>query len=271
MTLLGNKEHVTILCVGDVVGGPGRSALKALLPALQQEHKPDVTIVNIENVANGFGINLKTYSDLSGLDIDAFTSGNHAFDKKESLKEWHHFDKLIRPYNFPKKAIGEGYIILDKGDVKVAVINAMGRVFMPLCDCPFQAMASLVQRIKDITPIIVVDFHAEATSEKQAMGWFLDGKVSCVYGTHTHVATADEQVLHHGTSFISDIGMTGAKYGILGMDRDPIISKFLTQMPVKFEPSDSTVKMLNGIKVVVHAHTGRTVSIHRIKKEWEAT
>ncbi len=265
---MSTPDSIRVLCIGDIVGSPGRQALQGLLSDIQKEHAIDCTIANIENVAGGFGVTAKTYAELEWLDIQVYTSGNHIFNKKEIFKEFPHMVKLIRPYNLPPESPGVGIKVIDVLGIKIAVLNLMGRVFMPLSDCPFRAVKTAVPELRKITPIIVVDFHAEATSEKQAMGWALDGLVSCMFGTHTHVMTADEQVLERGTAYISDIGMTGAKIGILGMEKDPIVGRFLTQLPIKFEPSSSQIRMINAIKVEIDTQTGKARSIQRIQKEW---
>jgi metallophosphoesterase (TIGR00282 family) len=263
------SDTIKILCIGDIVGKPGRRILKQALPMLQREHKINVTIANIENAAGGFGVTIKAYDELKDLDIQVFTSGNHIYDKRDIMTQFAQIPKVIRPLNFTEKSPGDGFKIITFNTFKIAVVNIIGRVFMNPTDCPFRAIQKHLEALRAITPIIIVDFHAETTSEKQAMGWFLDGKVSTVFGTHTHVATADERLLDQGTAYITDIGMTGAKDGILGMERGAIIEKFLTQLPAKFQASSSKKKMINGIIVTVD-RSGKAVAIERLYYESES-
>jgi len=258
---------LSVLCLGDVVGNPGREALKRGLKPLQEQFQPDFTVVNVENSAGGFGITLKIYDELCSLPIDLFTSGNHIFDKKEAVAQFDKFELLVRPYNWPSNPLGKGWLSLEKKGKKLAVLQLIGRAFMPAYDCPFKAADSVLETIKAQTPCIVVDFHAEATSEKQALGWYLDGRVSCVYGTHTHVMTADDRLLEKGTAYISDIGMTGATNGILGMEKDPIIGKFLNQMPTHFEPVKHAKSALSGIFLTLDQESGKALSIERIQRD----
>ncbi len=262
------SKILNILCLGDVVGKLGRHILLRELRSLQQENHAHFTVLNVENASGGFGITLKSYKELDSLDVQVFTSGNHVYDKKEIMDQFSQMPKLIRPLNFPKGSPGLGVKICQFNDIKIAVVNIIGRVFMHPSDCPFQKMQSQMETLAKEVQIILVDFHAEATSEKQAMGWFLDGKVACVFGTHTHVQTADERILEKGTAYITDIGMTGASGGILGMERGVIIQKFLTQLPVRFNAMDSGSRVISGIKVSVDAISGRAVSIERIQREY---
>ncbi len=263
------SDTIKVLCIGDLVGKPGRLMLKSWLPRIQKEHGINITIANIENISGGFGVTVKSYEELKELDIQVFTSGNHIYDKREIMSEFHRMPKLIRPLNFIEGAPGNGIRIFKYNTLKIAVVNLIGRVFMNTVDCPFRVMEKALAEIQKETPIIIVDFHAETTSEKQAMGWFLDGKVSAVYGTHTHVQTADERLLDNGTAFISDIGMTGAKDGILGMEREPVISRFLSQLPAKFQVSASSKRMINGIILTLN-HNGKATHIERVAIESES-
>ncbi len=262
-------ETINILCVGDVVGKPGRDVLVNHLTQIQKEHDIQFTVVNAENAAGGFGVSYKVYQELGSLPINVLTSGNHIYDKKEIMNQFHTMPKLIRPANFHEDAPGTGVFVTQWNDLKIAVINIIGRVFMHQSECPFRIVKGIVDSLSKDTSIIIVDFHAETTSEKQAMGWYLDGLVSVVFGTHTHVMTADNQILECGTAYITDIGMTGAKDGILGMAKESIIQKFLTQLPAKFEPHNkSDCLMINAIKVTIATRTGKAVSIERLQKEY---
>ncbi|MGE4170415.1 MAG: TIGR00282 family metallophosphoesterase [Candidatus Margulisiibacteriota bacterium] len=256
-----------LLCVGDIVGSLGRYALSEHLRDIQREYKVQFTVVNLENAASGFGVTPKVYAELEALPVQAFTSGNHIFDKKESIGVIDSFSKLVRPVNFPPGNPGVGYRLFTFNTIKIAVVNAIGRVFMHPYDCPFQAMDRIWP---DLAPasVVVVDFHAEATSEKMAMGWYLDGRASVVFGTHTHTMTADERILEKGTAFISDIGMTGSSEGVLGMERGPILHRFLTQMPAKFSPPKTGYCQLNAIVVDVDSDTGKALHIERVQKHF---
>ncbi|WP_416150878.1 TIGR00282 family metallophosphoesterase [Salipaludibacillus sp. HK11] len=252
-----------ILFIGDIVGSPGRNALKEYLPKLKSKYRPDVTIVNSENAAGGKGLTKKIYQEIHEIGADIMTMGNHTWDKKDIFEFIDDVPNLIRPANFPEGNPGKGYVIKKVGNKKIAVINAQGRVFMPPSDCPFKKLDEIVKIVKEETPFIFVDFHAEATSEKQAVGWFLDGEVSAVVGTHTHTQTADERILPNGTAYISDVGMTGPYDGILGMDRDVIIQRFLTNLPARFEVTAGR-EQCNGVVIQLDNHTGKATKIERI-------
>lgn len=252
-----------ILFIGDVVGSPGRNALKEYLPKLKSKYRPDVTIVNSENAAAGKGLTKKIYQEIHETGADIMTMGNHTWDKKDIFDFIDDVPNLIRPANFPDSNPGKGYVIKKVGNKKIAVINAQGRVFMPPSDCPFKKLDEIVKIVKEETPFIFVDFHAEATSEKQAIGWYLDGEVSAVVGTHTHTQTADERILPNGTAYISDVGMTGPYDGILGMDRDVIIQRFLTNLPARFEVTTGR-EQCNGVVIQLDNQTGKATKIERI-------
>ncbi|MCR6111042.1 TIGR00282 family metallophosphoesterase [Bacillus sp. A301a_S52] len=252
-----------ILFIGDVVGSLGRDALKVYLPKLKAKFMPDITIVNGENAAGGKGLTSKVYHEISETGADVITMGNHTWDKKEIFEFIENAPNLIRPVNFPQGNPGKGYVIYKVGKRKIAVINAQGRTFLPPIDCPFKTLDELIIAIKKETPFIFVDFHAEATSEKLAMGWYLDGRVSAVVGTHTHVQTADERILPQGTAYITDVGMTGPYDGILGMDKDIIIQRFLTNLPARFEVANGR-EQCNGVFINVDDHSGKAIAIKRI-------
>ncbi|WP_029519863.1 TIGR00282 family metallophosphoesterase [Persephonella sp. IF05-L8] len=224
------------LCIGDVIGRTGRNALKRFLPEVREKYQPDFIVLNGENAAGGFGLTKKVYDELLSMGIDVITSGNHIFDKKEITQFIDQEEKLLRPANYPPQALGRGYGIYEKNGKKIAVINLMGRVFMGISlDCPFRKFDEIYEKIKEEVDYIIVDFHAEATSEKTAFGYYVDGRADIVFGTHSHVATADEMILPKGTAYITDVGLTGPKYSVIGMKIEEPIQKFITGMPVKYD------------------------------------
>ena len=252
-----------ILMIGDVIGKPGREAIKTLVLGLRREFEIDLVIANGENTAGGFGITPETAQELMEGDVDVITCGNHVWKQKEIIPyindEW----PLIRPANYPPGTPGRGHIRL--GDT--LVVNLMGRVFMNTLDCPFRAADQILEEVNGINPpkVILVDFHAEATSEKQAMGWYLDGRVSAVVGTHTHVATADARVLPKGTAYVTDVGMTGPYNSVIGSDVRGVLEGFMTQMPKRLTVADGPV-LLNSVMVDVDEGAGRATSIQRIDR-----
>lgn len=229
---------MNILCIGDIVGKPGRSYINNMLPKLIKEHNIDFVIANGENCAHGVGLTRNTYEELVYAGVDVITMGNHTWAKKEVIDFIQEKTNLIRPANFPTNNPGRGYTIVEKAGMRIAVINLIGRVYLESYDCPFRKVDEILEKIKNEADIIIVDFHAEATSEKLALGWYLDGKVTAVFGTHTHVQTSDERLLPQGTGYITDVGMTGPYNSILGVDKDIIIKKFITLMPGKFEVAE---------------------------------
>jgi 2',3'-cyclic-nucleotide 2'-phosphodiesterase len=261
-------EPLRVLCIGDIVGRYGRKMLVKHLPLLQKELSIDATVVNIENSASGFGITDKIYQQFAPLNIQVMTSGNHIFDKKDTLKEIDTFKRVIRPLNFHRDTPGVGFKIVDVKGVKVAVINAIGRLFMPhLVDSPFDIIDAALEKIHHITPIVIVDFHAETTAEKYVLGHHLSGRASVVFGTHTHVQTADERILNDHTAYITDLGMTGAHDSILGMQTDLSMAKMITQLPVSLEPPQKSVEqILCGIVVTLDPESGQALSIERIQR-----
>lgn len=227
------------LFIGDTVGKTGRRAVSALLPKLKNELNIDFVILNGENLAHGNGINQKVFEEMIQAGVDVITAGNHTFDKKEVIPLLEKQSNLLRPANLPPMATGKGYVVYQKSDKKILVINLMGRVFMGgALDCPFRTFDDIYQKHKDNVDYIIVDFHGEATSEKQAFGYYVDGRATAVFGTHTHVQTADERFLPQGTAFITDIGMTGAYESVIGVRKEEIIQKFITGMPKKYEPAE---------------------------------
>jgi 2',3'-cyclic-nucleotide 2'-phosphodiesterase len=252
-----------ILFIGDVVGSAGRDMLATYLPKLKQKYKPTVTIVNGENSASGKGITEKIYKQILDLGAQAVTLGNHTWDQRELIEVIDYCPNLVRPANFPEGVPGQGYTIVKINQLEVGVINIQGRTFLPPLDCPFKKVDELIAIVKKRTPIIFVDFHAEATSEKQAMGWYLDGRVTAVIGTHTHVQTADHRILPNKTAYMTDVGMTGPYDGILGMDRSAVLNKFLTSLPVRFEVAKGR-EQLNGVIITADPNTGAAQSISPI-------
>ncbi len=254
-----------ILCVGDVFGSPGRRAVRELLPGLMQEHQADFVIVNGENAAGGSGLTKDTAQDLLDLPIDVITGGNHTWRFREVGKLLDAEPRLLRPLNYPNKAPGRGFTRVESRDgVPVGVINLQGRVFMDPLPCPFAAADKAVEELKaQGCQVIVVDFHAEATSEKRALGWYLDGRISALFGTHTHVPTADEQVLPGGTAYITDVGMTGPYDSVIGVQKEKILQRFLTMRPTSFSVAKGDVRLC-GIVVEVDVETGRAGSIKRL-------
>ena len=255
---------VNILFIGDIVGKPGRQAVERELHKLVDRYRVDLVIANGENAAGGFGLTVETAKELFEQGVQFFTSGNHIWDKKDALEYIGREQRLIRPANYPPGTPGQGSaIVRTAGGVKVGVINLEGRVFMNSLECPFRTADSELEKLKQETPVIFVDFHAEATSEKSALGWYLDGRVSAVVGTHTHVQTADERLLPGGTAFITDAGMTGSFDSVIGVRKDEPIQKFLTQLPAKFEVAKKDVR-LNGVVISVDEISGRSLAIERV-------
>ena len=256
---------MNILMVGDVYGEPGRQAVTKLLPRLRQEHAIDFAVVNVENAAGGFGVTAPIARQILEAGADVLTSGNHIWDKKEIVEYITKENLLLRPANFPAGTPGVGHVTVKCGPHKVAVLNLMGRVFMLPIDCPFRAADAILPELRKDTPIILVDMHAEATSESLAMGWYLDGRVSAVVGTHRHVQTADERVLTGGTAYITDLGLTGPTDGVIGVDRDQIIQRFLQQMPIRFETAKGPAALQGVVITLDRPDTGRASSIRRIR------
>ena len=258
-----------ILFIGDIFGQPGRRMTKETLPKLWEEYAPDLVLANAENAAGGFGITPPLVEELLDLGIAVLTSGNHIWDKKEIypyLRE--HVDgRLLRPANYPAEAPGHGlYVATTRAGVGYAVLNLQGRVFMPSIDCPFRTADALLAHVPAEVKIRIVDMHAEATSEKQAMGWYLDGRVTAVLGTHTHIPTADEVVLPEGTAYLTDLGMTGPYESVIGMDKGTVIQKFLNQIPARFEVAKGDVRFSAAL-IEADPQTGRALSIQRIVRK----
>ncbi len=257
---------IKLLFIGDIVGKLGRETVKALLPQIKEQYQPDFVLANGENSAHGYSITEKVYKELMELGIDAITMGNHMWDKKELAKDIEKLPMMARPANFPNGVPGKAYLILEKNRIKIAILNLLGRTFMHPLDCPFQAADKYLPILEKETRIIIVDMHAEATSEKLGLAYYLDGRASLVLGTHTHVMTADERILPQGTGFITDIGMVGAKDSIIGMNKDQILKRFVTQMHDKFEPMDQGPAFLNAIYVEIDPDSAKCVRIVRIQE-----
>src|SRR5450759_1138097 len=255
---------VKILFIGDIIGKPGSQALSRELDHLVDRHSVDLVIVNGEYAAGGFGLTLETAKELFDMGVHCITSGNHIWDKKEQVPLILADPRIIRPANYPDGVPGTGSALFTTpGGVKVAVLNLEGRVFMKYLECPFRYADREIERLKKETPLIFVDFHAEATSEKAALGWYLDGRVSALIGTHTHVQTADERILTQGTAYMSDADMTGSCDSVTGIGKEDAIRKYLTQRRVKFDVPKKDLR-LNGVVVAIDEASGKAFSIERI-------
>jgi len=256
---------VRFLFIGDIVGRAGRAVVCQFLPRLRQELTIDFCIANGENAAGGFGLTPEIFYQLRSLGIDVITSGNHVWDRKEILEIVSKDEHLLRPANYPPEVPGIGYTILPVGENhKVGVINLAGRTYLPIVDCPFRVGGELVKNIKCTTSIIIIDVHAEVTSEKVALGWYFDGQVSAVIGTHTHVQTADERILPGGTAYITDVGMTGPHDSVIGVKKEVAIRKFITQMPVHFQVAKGDLQFL-GVLLEIDPSTGKAEKIERLR------
>lgn len=256
------EAFMRILFIGDVVGSLGRKTIEQYVPKLKQKYRPQVTIINGENAASGRGITEKIYKKLLQDGADVVTLGNHAWDNRDIFNFIDSAKKLVRPINFPEASTpGQGIVYVKVNQEELAVINLQGRTFMTAIDDPFQKIEDLVSEARKRTPLIFVDFHAETTSEKQAMGWFLDGQISALVGTHTHVQTADQRILPKGTAYLTDVGMTGPYDGILGMNRAAVIGKFQTALPHRFEVVEEGRSLLSYCVIDLDNKTGKAKSI----------
>ena len=252
-----------ILFIGDIVGKIGRNAISTYLPKLKQEYRPTVSIVNAENAAHGKGLTEKIYKQLLREGVDFMTMGNHTYGQREIYEFIDEAKRMVRPANFPSEAPGVGMRIIQINDIKLAIINLQGRAFMQDIDDPFKKADELVKEAQNVTPYIFLDFHAETTSEKNAMGWYLDGRVSAVVGTHTHIQTSDNRILPSGTGYITDVGMTGFYDGILGINRDEVIERFITSLPQRHVVPDNGRSVLSGVIIDIDKN-GKTTNIERI-------
>ncbi len=253
-----------VLLIGDVIGQPGREICEAILPRLKAKYGVDLTIANGENAAGGIGITEPVARELFALGIDVLTMGNHVWDKREIFDFIDREPRIVRPLNYPGHPPGQGSLLYSRPNLgKVGIISLSGRVFMGDLDCPFRSAQAEIRRLREQTPVIIVDFHAEATSEKVAMGWYLDGTVSAVVGTHTHVQTADERILPGGTAYITDLGMTGPMDSVIGVKKELVIEKFLTQMPTRFTVAKGDM-VFSAVVVEIDQLTGQAGRIERI-------
>ncbi|HEU5142082.1 MAG TPA: TIGR00282 family metallophosphoesterase [Solirubrobacterales bacterium] len=238
-----------VLFIGDVVGAPGRQGLRAVMPELRERHRPDLVVVNGENSAGGMGITEKTARAIFSAGADVITTGNHVYRHREAYGFLDREERVIRPANYPHANPGRGHVVVEAGGMRVAVINLSGAVGLQVARSPFHEVDAILERIE--ADCVIVDFHAEVSSEKVAMGWHLDGRVAAVLGTHTHVPTADARVLPGGTAHISDVGMTGSRASVLGVKPEQILTRFITQMPVRFETAEEDVWVM-GVAVEVN-------------------
>ena len=256
---------MNILLIADIVGKPGRWAISQILPELKRTHQIDFTIANVENAAGGFGLTKEIAQKIRHYGVDCLTSGNHIWDRKDIFPYLNESLRILRPANYPPDVPGRGTAIFDlTNDFKIGVMNIQGKVYIKEIDCPFRIADKEIEKLKKETKIIIVDLHAEATSEKMALGWYLDGKVSAVLGTHTHVQTADEMILPQGTAYITDVGMTGAHDSVIGINKEDAITRFLTQIPRRFTVAKNDIKFC-GALVKIDPDSGKALSIERIK------
>ena len=254
-----------IFFIADILGGPGRKVVSSLLPDFIRENEVDFCIANGENAAGGFGLTPAIAEELTSLGIDVITSGNHVWDRKEIYPLLDSSNQILRPVNYPPDNPGQGTgVYKARNRIDVGVINLQGRVFMKEIDCPFRTVIPVIDELKSETQVVLVDFHAEATAEKIAMGWYLDGRVSAVIGTHTHVQTADERILPGGTGYITDAGLSGSIDGVIGIKKELAIRRFITQTPNRFQPADSNLWLM-GVLLTVDPTTGRTEKIERLQ------
>ncbi len=254
-----------ILFIGDIFGEAGRKMVVDFLPQLKSQYSPDVVIANAENMAGGTGMTPKTYLEIVQAGVDVVTGGNHSFDKKDGHIILEEEPYVVRPANYPKELPGKGHTIYPlKDGTLLGIINMQGRTFMEPLDCPFRMSDALIQELRAKTPIIFMDFHAEATSEKIAMGWHVDGRVSCIVGTHTHVQTADERILPKGTAAITDVGMTGPHDSVIGVQKQVILERYIYRKHQKFEPAEHD-PILCGVIVDIDNETGKALKIERLR------
>ncbi|MBC8526353.1 MAG: TIGR00282 family metallophosphoesterase [Candidatus Cloacimonetes bacterium] len=255
---------IKILFIGDIYGKPGRKVVSKLLPKLKAEENFDLVIANGENLAGGLGITPKTAKEMFDIGINVFTSGNHLWDKKEIIDFLTIENRILKPANYPPEAPGNDFYIFETYQkVKIGILNLMGRAFTVTIDCPFRTADEYLKKINKITNIVILDFHAEATAEKMALAWYLDGKVSAIVGTHTHVPTADERILPQGTAYITDVGMTGSHDSVIGLRIKDALERFITQIPVRFHPAKENLKF-NGFVVTIDEKTGKANDIKRL-------
>ena len=258
------KKHLNLLFIADIIGKPGLNVVRRHINAVKKKYNIDFCIANGENGAGGKGLTEPIAYEYFEIGIDAITSGNHIFEKDKIFTFLNENQRILRPINYPLSNHGHGSLIATiKNGIKIAVINAQGRTFMYPIDCPFRTISEEINRISQITPVIIVDFHAEASAEKVAMGWYLNGKVSAVVGTHTHVQTADERILDKGTAYITDVGMTGPFDSVIGLKKDVAIKRFINQIPARYQIADADLRFC-GVVITVDAINGKAISIERL-------
>ncbi|MFH1755194.1 MAG: TIGR00282 family metallophosphoesterase [Candidatus Latescibacterota bacterium] len=255
---------MNIAFFGDIVGKSGRRVIAHFLPDLKKERQIDFVIANVENAAGGFGITEKSIEDLEKAGVDFFTSGNHIWDNKDGVAVLDAQDNIIRPANYPGEVPGNGYRIVGAGEHAIAIVNVQGRVFMPAIDCPFRAVDRIFKEVSAQTRVFIVDIHAEATSEKIAMGWHLDGRASLVVGTHTHVPTKDCRILLRGTGYVTDVGMSGSNDSVLGMEKEAVLQRFLQMRPSRFQVAKKDLRC-DFVLAQIDTSTGRTVNIEHMQ------
>ena len=255
-----------ILFIGDIIGRPGRQTVARLLPEIREEFRPDFVIANGENAAGGMGITQDTAREILNAGVDAITLGNHVWKKKDIYPYLDQEARVIRPANYPAGCPGRGWFVFNLEAGKLGVVNLCGRIFMECLDNPFLVADAILETLSVETDVIIVDFHAEATSEKSAFAWYMDGRAAAVIGTHTHVQTADERILPNGTAYITDVGMTGPRDSVIGVRKELIISKFLTLMPAKFEISEDQT-FLSAVIVDADPSTHKAVGIERLQRK----
>lgn len=259
---MDSNKNLTVLFLGDVIGKPGRRVVVEYLGQLV--NKPDLIICNVENAAHGFGVVERHIEELTEAGVNVFTGGNHTFDQKEIFSFIDKHNNVLRPANYPEGTPGKGYCLVEAGGVKVGILNIQGRIFMEPLDSPFMVADRLINEISKETKLIFVDMHAEATAEKVAMGWHLDGRVSILVGTHTHVQTADERILTNGTAYLTDAGCCGPTEGVIGMDRQSVFRRMINQLPARFEVAQGPA-MVNGMTCTLDKTTGKALSIERVQ------
>lgn len=258
---MSQSETISILFLGDVIGAPGRRVVACFLDTLAE--KPDLVVANVENCAHGFGVTQKNLAELSSAGVKVFTGGNHTFDRKEIFDFIETEPYLLRPANYPDGTPGRGHCLINVRGASVGIVNLQGRVFMEPLQSPFLVADALVSELKDKACAILVDIHAEATAEKVALGWYLDGRVSAVVGSHTHVQTADERILPGGTAYITDMGCCGPADGVIGMERTAVLKRFVNQLPARFDVAPG-VAAASGVFIEIDPATGCAVSINRV-------
>lgn len=259
---MSSNSILQVLFLGDIIGKPGRQVVRRYLNGLTK--KPDLIIANAENSAHGFGTTEANVEELRGAGVQAFTGGNHTFDRKELLEFIERQTNVIRPANYPEGTPGKGYCIVQVGEFKVGILNLIGRVFMEPLESPFLAADRIIPIIKEETNVIIVDLHAEATAEKVAMGWYLDGRVSAVLGTHTHVQTADDRVLPGGTAYLTDAGACGPLDGVIGMEKQGVFRRMVKQLPTRFEVAEGPAQLC-GALMTIEARSGKAIGIERVQ------